>query len=62
MAPEPHGSQDTVEHWPRMTRTERAALARRLVARSREGDAVTEQMLQVLALLRQIGKGAAAPG
>ncbi len=52
----------TVARRPRLGWEERAALARRLVARSRGGDAVTGEMLQLLALLKQIGKGAAAPG
>ncbi len=59
MAPEPHGFRDTIEDWPRLTRAQRAALARRLVARSRGGYPVTEQMLELLTLFEGTGKGAA---
>ncbi len=59
---QPHGFREAVARWPRLTQVQRAALARRLVARSRGGAPVTEQMLEVLALLKQIGKGAAALG
>ncbi len=62
MASEPHGPRGTVERWSRLTPEQRAAFARRLVARSREGEPVTEQMLELLALLRgQAGK-VAPPG
>ncbi len=64
MAPEeqqqPQGFREAVARWPRLTPEQRAALARRLVARSRAGDPVTGEMLQLLALLREGGKGATA--
>ncbi len=59
---QPNGFREAVARWPRLTQEQRAALARRLVARSREGEPVTEDMLELLALLREGGKGAAASG
>lgn len=53
MAFKPHDFRDTIKHWSRMTRAQRVALVRQLVARSRGGDAVTEEMIELLALLRR---------
>ncbi len=59
----PHGFRDAVARWPRLTHEQWAALARRLVARSRVGEPVTGEMLQLRALWRESGTGAgAAPG
>ncbi len=55
MALEPDDFSDMVQHWSRLTPQQRAATVRRLVARSRDGDAVTDRMVELLALVRQAG-------
>ncbi len=60
---QPHGFREAAARWPRLTHEQRAALARRLVVRSRAGEPMTGEMLELLALLRGSGTGAAAaPG
>lgn len=56
MAAEPDDFRDTIKHWHRLTREQRAAAARRLVGRSRGGDPMTEEMVELLALLKETGK------
>ena len=57
MASEPHDFREMIRCWPRLDREQRATLVRQLVARSRGGDPVTEQMIELLALLRETGTG-----
>lgn len=52
MASRPGDLREAIKRWSRMSSEQRVEIVRQVVARSRSGDPVMAEMLELLALLR----------